>query len=501
MPGGCMGRILWVDLDTGEIRREAVEDRVYEEVLSGVGLGARILYSRIPRGAEPLGPDNVLAFVSGLLTGTGSVLTGRFTVCGKSPLTGGWGEANCGGFFSPAMKRAGVDGIFFRGIADRPRILVVDGAQARLEDAGDLWGMDCVAAEDALKARLPEQGGKWQVACIGPGGERLSLIAGISTDRGRFAARSGLGAVMGSKRLKAIAVRGAVKIPVADKDAVTQLSREFSEGLQKGDAVMKILGNRVFRFLGKVGRHGPVMRQPADAFRLILRKYGTSGLTTFSAENGDSPVKNFSGVGYRDFPMRLASKIGDDAVIRYEIRKYGCYSCPIKCGGIVAIPGGPNPVEECHKPEYETLCAFGTLCLVDDLETILRINDLCNRAGLDTISTGTVCAFAIECFERGVLSEADTGGRRLAWGDAAALLWLVERIAAREGIGDILADGVRVASRRIGKGSEAWAMHAGGQELPMHDPRFDTSYGISYQCDPTPGRHTVAAATWSDLML
>ena len=501
MGKGYMGQILWVDLDTGAVSREDVEDRVYEEVLSGVGLGARILYSRIPAGADPLGPDNVLGFVSGLLTGAGSVLTGRWTLCAKSPLTGGWGDANCGGNLSPAMKRAGVDGIFIRGIAATPKVLVVDGDDARLEDAGDLWGMDCIETEDTFKSRLPAKGGKWQVACIGPAGEKLSLISGVSNDRGRFAARSGIGAVMGSKRLKALAVRGTTKIEVADKEAITGLSKDFSFGLKKGEAVMKILGNRVFRILGKVGRHGPAMRQPADAFRFILKKYGTSGLTTFSAENGDSPVKNFRGIGFKDFPMRLASKIGDDAVIRYEVKKYGCYSCPIKCGGIVAVPGGPHPVEESHKPEYETLCAFGTLCLVDDLETIIKINDTCNRAGLDTISTGGVCAFAIECFERGVLTEADTGGLRLAWGDAAALLQLVDLIAAREGIGDVLADGVKQAAVRLGKGSEAWAVHAGGQELPMHDPRFDTSYGITYQCDPTPGRHTVAAATWSDLML
>jgi len=501
MAKGYMGRILWVDLDTGEIRREAVDDQVYEEVLSGVGLGARILYSRIPAGADPLGPDNVIGFVSGLLTGTGSVLTGRWTLCAKSPLTRGWGDANCGGNLSPAMKRAGVDGIFVRGIADRPKVLVVDGEEARLEDAGDLWGMDCIETEDLLKSRLPANGGKWQVACIGPAGEKLSLIAGVSNDRGRFAARSGIGAVMGSKKLKALAVRGKTKIEVTDKDAVMRLTRDFSDGLKKGEAMMNVLGNRVFRLLGKVGRFGPVMRQPADAFRFILKKYGTSGLTTFSAENGDSPVKNFRGVGFQDFPSRLASKIGDDAVIRYEVKKYACYSCPIKCGGIVAVPGGPHPVEESHKPEYETLCAFGTLCLVDDLETIIKINDICNRAGLDTISTGVVCAFAFECFERGALTAADTGGLRLAWGDAAALLELVKLIAAREGVGDVLADGVKRAAERIGEGSEAWAMHAGGQELPMHDPRFDTSYGVTYQCDPTPGRHTVAAATWADLML
>ena len=501
MGKGYMGKILWVDLGTGEIRRETVEDQVYEEVLSGVGLAARILYSRIPARADPLGPDNVIGFVSGLLTGTGSVLTGRWTVCAKSPLTGGWGDANCGGYLSPAMKRAGVDGIFFTGVAETPKVLVVDGDDAALEDAGELWGMDCIETEDSFKDRLPEKGGKWQVACIGPAGEKRSLISGISNDRGRFAARSGLGAVMGAKRLKALAVRGKTKIEVQRKDEIVRLSKDFSAGLKKGEALMKILGNKVFRFLGKVGRHGPVMRQPADAFRFILKKYGTAGLTTFSAENGDSPVKNFSGVGYRDFPMRVASKIGDDNVIKYEVKKYGCYSCPIKCGGIVAVPGGPHPVPESHKPEYETLCAFGTLCLVDDLETIILINDICNRAGLDTISTGVVCAFAIESFERGVITEADTGGLRLAWGDSEALLELVRRIVERDGIGDLLADGVKRAAEQIGKGSGAWAIHAGGQELPMHDPRFDTSYGITYQCDPTPGRHTVAAATWSDLMV
>ncbi len=501
MGKGYMGKILWVDLSKQEIKYEDIPDQVYENFLSGYGLAVKILYERIPPGADPLGPDNILAFMSGLLTGTGSLFTGRWMVCAKSPLTGGWGDANCGGDLSPAIKRAGVDGIFFTGISEKPVYLLIDDDKVELKDASQLWGKDCYETEDLIRKELGDERKRFKIACIGPAGEKLVRFAGISNDKGRYAARSGLGAVMGSKKLKAIVVRGKKKVETNNPDEIKEITKRFNKALNRADFMMKIINNRLFRIVGKMARSGPaVTRNPGDLWRLVLKKYGTMGVTAMSAENGDSPVKNWKGAGFKDFPLDRSSKISDDAVLKFEVKKYGCYSCPIRCGGIVAVKEGPYPLEESHKPEYETLCAFGTMTLTDDLYSLFKVNDLCNRGGVDTISCGGVVNFAIECYEQGVITKEDTGGLELNWGNGKAIIRLVEMIINREGIGDILAEGVKRASEKLGKGSEKWAVHAGGQELPMHDPKFDPGYGIAYECEPTPGRHTIASYTWQELM-
>jgi len=500
MGKGYMGKIMWVSLSNKEIKRESIPDEVYEKFLSGYGLAAKILYERIPPGADPLGPDNILAFMSGLLTGTPSFFTGRWMVCAKSPLTGGWGDANCGGDLSPAIKRAGVDGIFFTGKSDKPVYLVVNGEQAELRDASAIWGKDCYETEDLIRKELGDEKGQYKIACIGPAGEKLSRIAGISNDKGRFAARSGLGAVMGSKMLKAIAVQGKAKIEVQNSEQMKGYSKKFSKALDRADFMQKVINNRILRIAGISARIGGPTRQPGDLWRMILKKYGTMGITAMSAENGDSPVKNWGGAGYKDFPLDRASKISDDQILKYEVKKYGCYSCPVHCGGIVEVKEGPYPIEESHKPEYETLCALGTMCLIDDVYTLFKMNDLINRGGIDSISCGAVVAFAIDCYENGIITKEDTGGLPLKWGNAELAMKLVEMIIQRKGIGDVLADGVKKASEKLGKSSEKFAVHAGGQELPMHDPKYDPGHAIAYECEPTPGRHTIAAYTWQDLM-
>ena len=220
-----------------------------------------------------------------------------------------------------------------------------------------------------------------------------------------------------------------------------------------------------------------------------------------SAETGDAPVKNWAGVGCVDFPIGSKSwKISDDEVLRYQKKRYQCSLCPLGCGGEMSVDEPGYKLEFTHKPEYETLTSFGTLTLCDDLPTIFKANDMCNRAGLDTISAGSTVAFAIECFENGILTAKDTDGLELRWGDSAAIIALLEKIIAREGIGDVLADGARVAARKIGKGAERYAMEVGGQEVPMHDPRLDPGFGVVYQAEPTPGRHTIASLTYGELM-
>jgi aldehyde:ferredoxin oxidoreductase len=492
------GRILHVDLSAGTSEYEHLPDALYERFLGGIGLAAKVLWDRIPAGADPMGPDNVLGFVPGLLTDTGSLFTGRFMVAGKSPATGGWGDANCGGYFSPFLKRCRIDGLFVRGVSDKPVYLLLGADGVEVRDAAELWGLDTGETERQLKDL---HGPRCQVACIGPAGERKSFMAGICNDDGRIAARGGLGGVMGSKGLKAVVATGRARIGVSDKERMKQLSKDFKAAISTDSPMNRLLGDTLLGATGKLTRLLPGMtRQPSDLWRLLLARFGTPALTAMSAESGDSPIKNWAG-SVVDFPLSRSQKLGAEAVIAHEIEKYGCFSCPLRCGGIVKYDRGARPIERMHKPEYETLCAFGALLLNDDLGSLMVLNDLCNRAGIDTISTGATVAFAIECFEEGLITTADTDGLELSWGGAEAIVSLVERIIAREGIGDLLADGVKVAAERIGKGADRFAVHSGGIEVPMHDAKFDPGYLATYTCEPTPGHHTISSFTYLELQV
>jgi aldehyde:ferredoxin oxidoreductase len=462
MPGGYMGRILWVDLASQRVDDESLPADLLRDYLGGYGVGVRLIYQRQRPGVKPLGPDNILGVATGPLTGTPALIGSRFVVMGRSPLTGTWGDANCGGHFGPALKAAGYDALFFLGQAERPLYLLLDDGRAELRDAGTLWGKDTAQVEEALRA---EFGKKAQVACIGPAGEKLSLISAVINDKGRAAGRSGLGALMGSKRLKAIVARGNRPVPLANGDRARALRRAYLKTLDH-----------------------PTARS--------LREYGTCGGLESSVRRGDAPVKNWAVAGLEHFPK--AAALSGESVVRYQTKRYGCWGCPISCGGLVEVAAGPYATRG-HKPEYETLAAFGSNCLNDSLESIVRLNDLCNRYGLDTISAGSVIAFAMECYERGLLSVRDTDGIELRWGDAEAILAMTEKVARREGFGEVLADGVRAAAERIGKGAEEFAVHLQGQELPMHDPRFSPGYATTYLLDATPGRHTQGGAAYGRL--
>ncbi|NOQ96216.1 MAG: aldehyde ferredoxin oxidoreductase, partial [Desulfobacterales bacterium] len=371
-----------------------------------------------------------------------------------------WGDANSGGYFGSELKSAGWDAIFVSGIAASPQYLVVTQEGLELKDAAHVWGRDTVDTEDAVRK---DRGiSKLRVACIGPASERLSLISGIVNDKGRIAARSGLGAVMGSKRLKAVAVHGKGKVAVANKERLDQLRKAFLKEFRE-----------------------------SGGFPKLLRDYGTCGLTGGLVTSGATPVKNWLLAGDQAFPT--VDKIADgDTVIQYQVKKYGCANCPIACGGIFSVKEGRYPVKEVHKPEYETIGAFGAMCMNDDLLSIIKMNDMCNRSGLDTISAGSVLAFAMECFEKGIITTSDTEGIEITWGNAKAMIAMLDKIIRREGFGDILADGVKVAAQKLGKGAEAYAMHVGGQEPGLHNALFLPSRGTGFVCDPTPGRHTAA---------
>jgi aldehyde:ferredoxin oxidoreductase len=495
MRNGCMEKVLWVDLSRKEMHEEIIPESTYRTYLSGIGLAACLLYDRIPAMADPLGPDNVLGFLSGLLTGTGSLFAGRWMVVGKSPLTGTWGDANCGGNFSPAIKRCGYDGIFFYGVSDKPVYFCVDKGRAELRDAGKFWGKDTSETEKLLKK---EPGCKnARIACIGPAGEKLSLISGISNDSGRMAARSGLGAVMGSKKLKAVVLNGARRIEAYNAAEIKALSRKCSDSVQFMPPFPPAF---VLAQFGAVLRALPAQPRTEALFfntiyKIMLKKWGTSSLNQILIEIGDAPIKNWKGSN-EDFGPEKSNHLNPDVFSDCVIVKYHCYACPLGCGGIYTKPGTREAV---HKPEYETVLALGGLCMNDDPDSIFKMNDLLNRAGMDTISAGGAVAFAIECYEQGLLSRKDTGGLDLRWGNSDAILALVDQMIKREGLGDVLADGVKIAAEKIQKGSEKFAIHAGGQELAMHDGRYDPGFAVHNSVEATPGRHTIGSQLYYEL--
>ena len=465
MAGGYMGKILWVDLASGQMKEETPEDSFNRDFIGGYGTGARLLYSRQKAKVDAMGTENIFGLVTGPLTGTLAPAATRYTAVAKSPLTGGWGDANAGGDFAPILKFTGYDAVYFTGVSEKPVYLLIDEGKAELRDASAVWGKDAYETEDMLKAEL---GKGAELVCIGPSGEKLSLISCIVGNRGAAAARSGLGAVMGSKRLKAVVARGSRQVPVADRELLLKLRQEHLDELRRpGPDGVSVLEN--------------------------THKYGTARMTARSAHSGDSPVKNWGGVGVIDFPD--VSQLTPDASIVSLERRAGCWQCPVGCEGRLKPGIGEYKYPAgTRRPEYETYASFGALCLNNNLEAIHMANHICNAYGLDTISAGAAVAFAIECYEEGIINKKDTG-IELRWGDHKAMIDMTWKLAKREGFGDILADGVKVAAEKIGKGAEKYAVHIGGQELGMHDPKLMGGMNASrpaaarYHLEPTPGRH------------
>ncbi len=498
MDKGYFGKILWINLSQGEIEFKDINisDETYRQYIGGYGLGCKILFEHMKPKIDPFSENSLLGFFPGLLTGTMASLTGRYMVVGKSPLTGSWGDANSGGTFGPEIKKCGYDGIIIEGKADTPKYVSIIEGQKEIIDASEIWGSNIVTAEE----RLQEKHGKYiKTAGIGQAGEKLSKISGIVNDRGRIAARCGLGAIMGSKNLKALILKGSEKIPIYDKKRLIDLTKEYNKvvGQEEPGFFSKLILN-IIPNMGKLLRRlGVNMAGSGGLVRTIYHNFGTSLANTLSAEIGDSPVKNWGGIGQYDFPMEKSKAISANEIIEYKLKEYGCFSCPIQCGGICKVP--ELDLEETHQPEYETCAAFGTMLLNNDLMSLFKINEMCNRAGLDTISTGTTVAFAIECFENGILNLEDTDGLDLSWGNSEAIVAIVKKIIDREGIGDLLADGVKIAAQKIGKGSEKYAIESMGQEIAMHNPRLLNSLAFSYAYDPTPGRHTTASIDYLEM--
>lgn len=451
------GKVLFVNLSDGSIREEIPDERIYRDFIGGNGLGIRFLYERMQAQVDGLGPENILGFVVGSLTGTAAPGSGRHMVVTKSPLTGTWAESNSGGTFGPELKSAGFDALFFHGISPKPVYLLVADGKAELRDASDIWGKDAYETQDLLLQSLGDS--KIKIACIGPAGEAQSLLAGIVSERGRIAARNGVGAVMGSKRLKAVAVKGgARRITPADPEKFGQAVQQF----------MALLKN--------------------NEYAKALAAAGTGSNISFLVAIGDAPLKNWNLSGIDALPT--VTNLDGANMDKYKVSNYGCYACPITCGAIIRQNSGPFAIkDQMHRPEYQTLAALGGMLMNDNLEAVIKANDICNRYGIDTVGVGGTVAMAMECFENGLITKADTDGIELNWGNAQSIVDLVEKIARREGFGAVLADGSQKAAERIGKGAEKYAIAIRGKSLAFHDPRMSPALGTANIADANPAHH------------
>ncbi len=452
---GVNGRVLHVDLSTGTIREEKIPDEIYRKYLTGYGLGAYILNRDMKPGADPLGEDNILGITTGIFNSHSVPLGGRFQVVAKSPLTGGWGDANCGGKFGPELKNSGYDAVFIRGISPAPVYLKITDGTASIEDALGIWGRDAYEAEDLLKKVEP----KGQALVIGVPGEKKLFVASLMNDYGRAAGRSGLGAVMGSKKLKGIIVRGKPGFKPFDPDLLRETIKEIQIGFRKN----------------------------IDLAR-PWQMFGTTAGDESSHLNGDTPIKNWAGVGIIDYGSENASKISGEEIAKDKLMSYGCAQCTLACGGHIRRKTRFGEIEG-HRLEYEGVGAFGGLNMNSDLDSIAMAFEICNRSGMDIISVGSAIAFANECYERGIITKDDVGFE-IGFGKPDALVKLTGMIGRGEGIGSVLGMGTKYASQKFGKGSDKFAMHVEGQDLAMHDPRLLPSLATTYIADPTPGRHT-----------
>jgi len=457
---GYLGKMVFVNLSDGKIQEEDLSEDLAKGFIGGYGIGARVIYARIKPGVDPLGPDNIFALGTGPLTLTGTVSTCRITAMGKSPLTGYWGDANSGGTFAIALKASGYDIVFFEGKADHPVYLRINNGKPEIVDARHLWGKDTYETEEAI--REENDGKDFKVSTIGLAGENCVRLAAVINDGGRAAARSGLGAIMGSKNLKAVACYGYQRPGIFDMDKGKSLVTATTDDMTN---------------------------KPSGMY-MVLSSTGTPGAMLPHLKTHDVPIRNWGGENVHDFPKELWEKVGWDAMEKYVEEKYACVDCQIACGGYLNVESKKYGVQRSHKPEYESLAAFGPNCLNDNMESLIYANELCNLYGLDTIGTGSTIALALECYENGIINQKDADGLKLTWGNSDAIIELVHKIAKREGIGDILAEGGKAAAEKFGKGAEKLAIHVGGEMLPMHDPRQAPGWGATYASEAAPGKHT-----------
>ena len=452
--GGHAGSVLRVDLGTGVIDREPLDEVFARTYIGGRGFTSRLQYDLIPKHVDPLGPENVLIVAPGALTGTPAPSSSRFLVAARSPLTGILGDANCGGFFGAILRRAGYSLVLVHGRSPHPVYLQIDDDHVELRDARHLWGKDVHETTDTIQQ---EDGRAFSVAAIGQAGEHLVHLAGIIADKDHAAARTGLGAVMGSKRLKAIAVRSRGSIPLRDPVAFNRLVAEL-RAIERNDRRAQEFSVR--------GTLGTLMEHHTLIGAMNTRNF---------------QLGQFEG----------KEKVDDEALAaQYLTRTTGCYRCSLKCDRYCRVNEGEFAGTEVGGPEYSTAVALGPAVGNDNLAAILKANDLANRFGMDTMDLGGVIAFSMELYQRGILTRDDTDGLELEWGNYRAMLQLIERIAFREGpFADLLADGVRASAQEIGRGAERYAVHVKGMTPTPLDARVVKVYNFRYAVNPRGADH------------
>ena len=438
---GYSGKLLRINLDNSDINVERPDEDYYKRYLGGRGIIMHTLLTEIPAKTDPLGAENKLIFAAGLLTGHSVIGTGRCSVGAKSPLTGACGEAEAGGEWGVELRRAGYDAIIIEGRCPKPVYLWVNDDRVEIRDAAPIWGSEVRQAMEWFQNDLDEK--KYHTALIGPAGENGVCLANIIADCRHAFGRCGLGAVMGAKNLKGIVLKGGQQPAAADREKILALNR--------------IMKNKY--------KTSP------------FEKYGTGAVIDAFEAVGNLAIRNYAG---GKFPQ--ADRISAVAVMQeFGTAMEGCFNCPIKCKKKIRVDEAPWPIDSMYGgPEYETLASFGSNLLIDDLKAICKAHEICNRYGIDTISTGATIAFAMECFENGFLTSADTDGLQLDFGNVEAMLQLVEKIARREGIGDLLANGSKKAAEIIGQDSIQFAMQVKGLEIPYHEPRLNQGLSIHY---------------------
>jgi len=451
---GTTAKILRVDLTSGTFETETLSEEFYRLYPGGKALAGYILLNELPPHTDPFSPDNLLVIASGLLTGAPVSTATRYVVSGRSPLTGGYGESEAGGFWGPELKMAGWEAIVVKGKAPKPVYLWINGDQVEIRSAEHLWGKMTAEVQEAIRTELADE--KVRVLQIGPAGEKLVRFAGLTNDLRHFNGRNGLGAVMGSKNLRAIAVRGSQRYQAMAYDAKT--------------------------LLGIGGRLAKDVKENPLSWDLQVR--GTPGLVEPLNAGGILPTRNFRQGAFENM---------DD--VKWEAyekelltARRTCYACAVRCKREVAVDGRESPY---GGPEYETIGAFGPNCGVSDIHAIAKANELCNAYMLDSISCGATIAFAMECFEHGLLTVGDTGGLDLRFGNAEAMLTMIEMIARREGLGDLLAEGSKRAAEKIGGEAAFFAIQVKGQELAMHEPRGKYNVGMGYAISEIGADHLV----------
>ena len=462
MPYSYAGRLIRLDLGDGQWRVEAIDDALVKKYLLGGGLAAKIFYEEMEPSRDALHPQSSLIWMIGVLSGTVLPTSCRLCLCGRSPLTGIWNEATVGGYWAAQLRAASYDGLVIIGRAQEPVYVWIADDTLEVRPAAHLWGLDTIQAAAAIREETDSQA---QVACIGPAGEKLSRIASVmigGTDA-RAAGRGGMGALMGSKNLKAVAVRGSSKPDYYDREGLLSSVREANAAIRENS--------------------------------LGMTQFGTSGGIITTEKVGDMAIQNWRLGSWEEGAPKITGERMAETILTGN---YRCHACPIGCGREIEIREGPFAGLQGSGPEYETVIGFGPMCLNDDLESIVAMNDLCNRYGLDTISTSGTVAFAMEAWEKGLLDSQDTGGLDLSWGHTESMMRLIEMIARREGLGDILADGTRAAAERLNANSIEFAVQVKGMELPYHDPRAFTSMALGYATANRGGDHLETMTYWHE---